>query len=614
MNRYIHTSYIPNEQCYPNGFQSDNYIQTLQVPKCRTILVERTYTAGFIVDASQVDGVGSFTPTLTISYPPAPNATVSIVEVRAIGTDTCVRDIILDANGTATISDYAITDTHMIYVMLKSVIVGGTTIQCCTALDYVNCPTSNYILFTVTDIGNIQFLSNPSGAQIWIAPIGQTPTDTGLVTPNTISDLLIGDYDYILKLTNYNNYISTQPITVIKSQTAVVGPINLVPTEGCIYFISSPSGARVYLAPVGQTPIDTGIITPNIICGKPLGDYTYKLTLTGYEDKTGTVALVSGHGEIISDTLRGLPVLIDIIISPLNPSVAVNTDQQFSATPLDQYSNPIAATVTWSSSNTYVGIIDPNTGMFSALHTGTTVITAYSGTISKTTTVTVTPTIPVLTTIIVSPATTSIVEGTGTIFTASTLDQFNNPISVTIIWSSSNPTVGTISQNGVFQAISQGTTVITASSGGISGVALANVTAIPPPPVVPVLARIVVSPSTLSIQKGNSSIFTASTLDQFGNHFPTTVTWTSSNPSVGTIDPTTGVFTAISEGTTVITASSNEVIGIALASVTTGPPVQAGIFPIGAGLEPAAFMIGLAMFASALLTRQAPIRIVSETR
>lgn len=457
-------------------FSDNNKIKNLQVPKCRTLIVERVYTTGFTITADQYESIGPFTTTLHISYPAGANKTISIVQVRAIGSDTCVRDAVLDSAGRVDLADYNVIDTHMIYAMIKSVVVEGNNIQCCNTFDYTNCPTSNYALFTVTDIGNIQFLSNPSGAHIWLAPTGQTQTDTTKVTPDTISNLPVGNYDYILKLTNYNDYVSIQPITVIKDQMAIIGPIDLVPAEGCIYFISSPSSSRIYLAPVGQVPIDTGINTPNIICGKPLGDYTYKLTLTGYEDKTGTVTLVSDHGEIISETLRGLPVLTDIIISPVNPSIAINTDQQFGATPLDQYNNPISATVTWSSSNTYVGIIDPNTGMFSALHTGTSVITASSGNVSKTTTVTVTPTVPVLTTIIVSPATASITEGAGTIFTASALDQFNNPISATIIWTSSNPEVGTISQNGVFQALSQGTTIITASSGTISGVAIANVT------------------------------------------------------------------------------------------------------------------------------------------
>ena len=546
--------------------------QSLQVQKCTSLTVERVYTPGFILSTSQTSGIGSFTPTINISYPSAPNANVSIVEMRTIGSDVCVRNVILDSTGYVTISDYTISDTHMIYAILKTVTIGGNTIQCCTTFDYINCPTSNYILFLVTDIGNIQFLSNPSGAHIWSAPTGQTKTDTTKITPDTISNLPIGDYDYTLKLTNYNDYISTQPITVVKNQTAVIGPIDLVPAEGCIYFKSVPQNARIFLSQVGQTLVDTGLNTPNIICNKPLGDYTYKLTLTGYEDATGTVTLISGHGEIVTKTLRTLPVLSDITISPLNPSVRVNTDQQFSATPLDQYNNPIAATVTWNSSNTYVGIIDQNAGMFSALHTGTSIITAMSGTISRTTTATVTPLVPVLHTITISPATISIIANNATIFTATTLDQFNQPITTTVTWTSSNPAIGTIDQNGVFTAISPGTATITASSGTVNGVAIANVT--PAAPVeIPVLTTITISPATISLAAGSINIFTATTLDQSNHPISATVIWDSSDPTVGTINQS-GIFSALHTGSTIITASSGNIIGVAAANVTPSVSVE----------------------------------------
>ena len=551
-------------------------IEKLQA-KCRSILVERTYTPGFTISTDQYESLGPFTTVLHISYPAGANKTVSIVQVRTVGSDVCVRDVLLDQIGSASAADYNVSDTHMIYAMLKSVIVGGNTIQCCTPLpgggfDYTNCPTSNYVRFTVTDTGNIQFLSNPSGAHIWLAPTGQTPADTTQTTPGTITSLPIGNYDYILKLTNYNNYIGPSPITVAKNQTAVVGPIDLIPIEGCIHFKSSPQGARIYLAPVGQTPADTGLNTPNIKCALSLGDYVYKLTLSGYEDATGTVTLVSGHGEIVTKTLRGLPILSDITISPLNPSIAVNTDQQFSATPLDQYGNPYPATVTWNSSNTYVGIIDPNTGMFSALHTGTSVITASSSSVTKTTTVTVTPLVPILHTITISPATVSIVANNAVIFTATKLDQFNNPIFATVTWVSSNPIVGTVDQNGVFLALSQGTTIITASSGTVSGIAVANVT--PAVPVeIPVLTTITISPATVSIVANNAVIFTATKLDQFNNPIFATVTWSSSNINIGTIDQN-GVFLALSQGTTIITAYSGTVSGIAVANVTPAAPVE----------------------------------------
>ncbi len=78
---------------------------------------------------------------------------------------------------------------------------------------------------------------------------------------------------------------------------------------------------------------------------------------------------------------------------------------------------------------------------------------------------------PVLTSITVSPSTATIAKGSTQTFTAQPKDQFGNPISATITWNSSNPSVGTITSDGLFTALAAGSTTITASNGSVSGTA-----------------------------------------------------------------------------------------------------------------------------------------------
>ncbi len=166
---------------------------------------------------------------------------------------------------------------------------------------------------------------------------------------------------------------------------------------------------------------------------------------------------------------------------------------------------------------------------------------------------------PVLTTITVSPSTASNVVGETQIFTAAGFDQ--NGVSISIspaaVWSSSNTTVGTIDSAGVFTALEAGTATITATNGTggtVSGTASVTVSA-PAPVPVPVLTTVKISPLKPSVAVGTTKQFTATTLDQNNAPIGATLSWTSSNTAVGTID-SAGLFTALTAGTTTITVTA----------------------------------------------------------
>ncbi len=81
------------------------------------------------------------------------------------------------------------------------------------------------------------------------------------------------------------------------------------------------------------------------------------------------------------------PVLATITVSPA--TVVAGATKNFIPVPKDQSGNPMTVTVTWTSSDTGVGTIDSN-GVFTAKTPGKSTITAASGAISGTATVTVT--------------------------------------------------------------------------------------------------------------------------------------------------------------------------------------------------------------------------------
>ncbi|MCX5918261.1 MAG: Ig-like domain-containing protein, partial [Deltaproteobacteria bacterium] len=106
---------------------------------------------------------------------------------------------------------------------------------------------------------------------------------------------------------------------------------------------------------------------------------------------SATPSSYSNTGSLGSTTLTVTTAnLSSLAVTPVNPSISVGAIQQFTATGTysNGTSNDIATQVTWSSSDTSVATIDSN-GQAIAVSIGTTTITATSGSISGSTTLTV---------------------------------------------------------------------------------------------------------------------------------------------------------------------------------------------------------------------------------
>ena len=141
-------------------------------------------------------------------------------------------------------------------------------------------------------------------------------------------------------------------------------------------------------------------------------------------------------------------------------------------------------------------------------------------------------------------------------------------------WSSTNPGIASVTSEGVLTAHGPGATKVSASIAGVTGEADVTVAAAPPPPPpgqAPV-AVVSVSPSTGSVQVGQSVQFAATTRDAAGNVLTgRAVTWYSNHPGYAQVDAT-GRATGVSAGTAELVASSEGVTGTASLTVTTAPP------------------------------------------
>ncbi len=132
-----------------------------------------------------------------------------------------------------------------------------------------------------------------------------------------------------------------------------------------------------------------------------------------------------------------------------------------------------------------------------------------------------------------------------------------------LVWSSQNTSVATVTPTGALTAVGEGTATVVASSEGLTGQTQVVVEAI--------VTTVVVSPNPANAVLGSTLQLTARALDRNENDLVRTATWSSSEPSVATIDQS-GLATAVGVGTATISAEADGVTGSTTLTVTADPP------------------------------------------
>ncbi len=125
----------------------------------------------------------------------------------------------------------------------------------------------------------------------------------------------------------------------------------------------------------------------------------------------------------------------------------------------------------------------------------------------------------------------------------------SNATNKSVTWTTSNSSVATVS-GGTINAVGSGTAIITAKT--VNGLTASCTVKVTENPDIIKPTGITLDKSSLEIKSGSTGTLTATVKPT--NATNKTVTWTSSNPSVATVSG--GTVTAVSAGTTIITAST----------------------------------------------------------
>jgi len=248
-----------------------------------------------------------------------------------------------------------------------------------------------------------------------------------------------------------------------------------------------------------------------------------------------------------------------IVVTPSTSTLALNAQLPLQAQVQDGSGTIVPdAPVTWT-------VQDPNivsvsaAGVVTGLALGSTQVAANALGKSGIATITVTRT-PVAS-VVLLPNQASVAIGATFQLSASTLDAGGATLTGrAIIWTTSNAAVATVNASGLVTGVAPGTTTITAASEGKTSTSTVTVSQ-------GAVARVEVTPASLSMQVGQTQQLVAAAKDGNGNVITgKTVVWASDNLSVATVSG--GSVLARATGTATITATVDGISGRSAVTVT----------------------------------------------
>jgi len=396
--------------------------------------------------------------------------------------------------------------------------------------------------------------------------------------------------------------VATGMSTVNATLNGVTGSTVLTVSAAVLQSIAlTPANPSV---PAGETEQFTAIGTYS---DKSTQNLTSQVTWASATSSVATISNSSGSQGLattlvtgtssISATLNGVTgttvltvsaaVLQSITVTPANPTAPLGETEQFTATGTysDKSTQILTSQVTWASATKSVATISNaagSQGLATTVATGTSSISATLNGITGTTVLTVSA--AVLQSIALSPANPSVPKGETEQFTATGTYSDNSTQNLTsqVTWASATTSVATITVAGLATAGATGTSTISATLSRITGSTVLTVGAA-------VLQLIALTPSSPSIAKGETEQFTATGTysDNSTQDLTSLVTWASATTSVATISNTPGTqgfATALTTGTSTISATLGGIAGSTVLTVTAAALESIAVTPASPNL------------------------------
>jgi len=270
----------------------------------------------------------------------------------------------------------------------------------------------------------------------------------------------------------------------------------------------------------------------------------------GVAPGTSTVTATSGSIAATASVTVTSATLVSLQIAPSNASMPAGAVKQFSAIGSfsDNSTQDLTQSVLWTTSNPAVATIN-NVGIVNSLITGSTTITATSGTVSRSTTLTISTV--KLVSITISPANARVEKHTSLLFTATGVYSDGSTSALpSVSWHSSKPQFANMRSTGILHAKKAGTLTLSAASSGVTGSTTVTVGT-------GTLISVAITPANSSVAAGSTQQLTATGTFSDGTAQDVTINshWSSTVPTVATIANApvrAGLATTFATGTTTI--------------------------------------------------------------
>jgi len=359
--------------------------------------------------------------------------------------------------------------------------------------------------------------------------------------------------------------------------------LTVVPAIGGLTITNNPS--ELFLEP-GDTlhlQVSTSLPALPAATSAAQGPNDNAPSLVGFRSSNSGVATVSASGDVVA-VGRGKTTItawrgtftdsVDVVVqwpvksvgvSPDAISVGPSTQVTMTAVARDSAANVLAGQVfTWKSGDPSVAEVN-GAGVAITHAEGQATITASVRGVSGTATITVER--PVTLTFHLDPATDSLVVGDSVQLTVILSNGRSLPAN-NVTWTSSDPAV-TVSASGMARAVGEGTATVKGTAGSVSSSATIRVFAEP--------AAVEVRPTQPRFRIGDVITLKGVTKNASGAEVDGTVTWTTSNASIVSVDQS-GKITGVSEGVATITATSGTTSGETQVTVSGRRPAEGTSF------------------------------------